>query len=266
MKREKSSAKKSLGQNFLSSEKILAEIVAAAALGKSDLVLEIGPGRGSLTKKLLSVAGEVVAVEKDNGLISFLKEKFREEIAEGKLTLISGDILDISVASLGLSNSDYSIVANIPYYITGELLRRFLSAGKKPQQMVLLVQKEVARRIVASDKKESVLSLSVKAYGNPKYVKTIPARCFKPTPKVDSALLTIKNISKYFFKDFSEQDFFKLIKAGFSHKRKKLIRNLEVLFKKEKLDKAFETCGLEERARAEDLGLGDWASLLKTLN
>ncbi|HEY4715075.1 MAG TPA: 16S rRNA (adenine(1518)-N(6)/adenine(1519)-N(6))-dimethyltransferase RsmA [Candidatus Paceibacterota bacterium] len=265
-------AKKALGQNFLKSQKALYDIVSAGEIADDDIILEIGPGKGALTEKLLEKAGQVIAIEKDAELIKFLKEKFTNEIKTGKLKLILGDILKISnfefLISKQIPNSKfkgYKLIANIPYYITGAIFKKFLQEEKmQPERMVLLVQKEVAKRIIAQDKKESILSISVKAYGQPVYIETVKKRYFSPAPKVDSAILLIKNISKKLFTDnqISEEKFFELVKAGFAHKRKVLSSNLKPRLGSE-APKWLEECEIKEKARAEDLGLKDWLCLAR---
>lgn len=247
--------KKSLGQNFLKSDKIAQEIVEAGEVGAEDVVLEVGPGRGILTAELLKKAKKVIAVEKDEQLVEFLKEKFKEEIKNRKLEIVSKDILKFNPSDCQLSAGGYKIIANIPYYITSYFLRTFLEGDNQPSVMVLMIQKEVAERIVAKDKKESLLSISVKAFGEPKIIRKVPAGFFSPAPKVDSAVLKIGNISKNFFKDIGEQNFFETVKKGFSQKRKMLTNNL-------KADKSvFTTCGIDEKARAEDVFLDQWKCL-----
>lgn len=263
-------AKKSLGQNFLNSSEILDKIIETASLQKEDIVLEVGPGKGSLTEKLLEKSGSVIAIEKDNRLIEFLQEKFAEELKSGKLTLIHNDILDIDIETLNLNN--YKIVANIPYYITGKLIRKFLSSDFQPSQMILMLQKEVAQRITSTDKtkkskkkpKESILSLSIKVYANPKYIKTIPAKYFSPQPKVDSAILLIDNISTKYFEKINEEKFFNLIHQAFSSKRKMLLNNISLIPKKE-LIKILEDLNISTKIRAEDLSLEDWRNLYNKL-
>jgi 16S rRNA (adenine1518-N6/adenine1519-N6)-dimethyltransferase len=252
-------AKKSLGQNFLKSTKALSDIVIAGAISLDDIILEIGPGKGALTEKLLEKAGKVVAIEKDPELISLLSEKFAKEIGNKKLEIIEHDILDFNFKA-----EKYKIIANIPYYITGAIIRKFLESDNQPERMVLLVQKEVAKRIVAQDKKESILSISVKAYGKPVYVDTVKKRYFSPEPKVDSAILLIENISKRLFSEnnISEKNFFELIKSGFAHKRKVLSSNLKSLLGG-RTPKCLETCEIKEKVRAEDLELKDWICLTK---
>ena len=253
--------KKSLGQNFLKSEKIAEEIAEAGEVCPDDIVLEVGPGKGILTEKLLEMAKKVIAVEKDEQLVEFLKEKFAREINSGKLEIISGDILQSQISNLKSKKFKYKLIANIPYYITSHLLRTFLESDTQPSLMVLMVQKEVAERIVAKGKLarrrggESLLSISVKAYGRPEIIRKVPAGYFSPAPKVDSAVIKISGISKKFFQDISEKKFFETVKKGFSQKRKMLINNL-----KAKKDD-FTACNIGEKARAENLSIEQWKCL-----
>lgn len=261
-------AKKSLGQNFLNSDGALDAIISAGKISKNDIVLEIGPGKGALTKRLLTAGASVIAVEKDDRLIPTLEELFAKEIKSKKLTLIHGDILDFDPLVYGLKKESYKLIANIPYYITGEITRKFLSGNFQPSLMVILVQKEVAERITTSIQgsskikqgKESILSISVKAYGEPKYVQTVKAGCFFPPPKVDSAILLIDKISKKNFKNKKEEEkFFEIVKTGFAHKRKTLSSNLKEIISKEKLSEL----SIDERERAENLSLNQWLEIAK---
>ena len=269
-------AKKSLGQNFLRSKSALQKIVEAADLKPEDVVLEVGPGEGILTEALLKSAGKVIAVEKDDRLIPLLQEKFASEISVGKFELIHADILDIELTTnnlqlttrqnffkKNLGGQAYKLIANIPYYITGQLLRKFLESDFQPSRMVLLLQKEVAKRIVASDNKESILSISVKAYGTPKYIDTVKAECFTPKPKVDSAILLVENISKSFFtsNNLDEKKFFEVLKKGFKSKRKILVGNLGIS-NDPNLEKIMSDCGITKNTRAEDITLEQWGRIL----
>ncbi|RJQ32910.1 16S rRNA (adenine(1518)-N(6)/adenine(1519)-N(6))-dimethyltransferase [Candidatus Parcubacteria bacterium] len=283
--------KKSLGQNFLKSSAIAREIVEAGEVGPDDIVLEVGPGRGILTEELLKKAQKVIAVEKDEELAEYLAVKFENN---PKLQIVKGDVLRFNPSSYKLQVTGYKIIANIPYYITSRFLRTFLEdqpEGSQPSLMVLMVQKEVAERIVGqmkpgvkqnfsrftlprsavgppatqdsslalragSDKnKESLLSISVKAYGRPEIIKRVPASFFSPPPKVDSAILKISGISKEFFEDIGEKSFFATLKKGFAQKRKMLINNLEMK------PEDFATCGIPPKSRAEDLSLENWKCL-----
>lgn len=255
-------AKKHLGQNFLKSGKALRDIILAAKISKEDTVVEIGPGKGALTEKVLESAGKVIAIEKDEDLIPLLEEKFKEEIKSKKLVLLKDDVLTFDISKLP---KKYKIVANIPFYITGAILEKFLESKYQPSVMALIVQKEVAERVVARDGKESILSMSVRVFGDPRFVGKIPARYFSPEPKVDSAILLIENI-KNTLKDKEKDAFFRLVKAGFSHKRKTLIKNLTGAgIKREVLEEKFKELGLDQNIRAEKLALSDWASLLRSV-
>lgn len=256
-------AKKSLGQHFLTSEKALAQIVEAGAISTTDTVVEIGPGTGVLTAYLTARAGMVIAIEKDRDLIPVLQEQYADEIEEGSFKLIEGDILSLD---LGILPQGYKLIANIPYYITGAIIERFLSANNQPERMVLLIQKEVADRIVARDKKESVLSIAVKAYGTPKIIAKVPAGAFNPPPKVDSAIIAIEGISKRFFSDINEQQFFALLKFIFGKKRGQLGGRLgEYIQDKERARTILTTLGIDVKIRAEDLSLSQWHDLAREL-
>lgn len=268
--------KKSLGQHFLKSAAYLQAIVDAADVQKGDLVLEIGPGEGALTKELLGRGAMVIAVEKDHRLIPFLQMQFDKEIYSKQFKLIEADALELDAESL-VGKKEFKLVANIPYYITGALLKKFLSEEERqPSTLVFLVQKEVAERIVFSNPdasgsgprpkrrgKESILSLSVKAYGEVKYVKTVPRGAFAPAPDVDSAILLVKGISKKNFRDEKEEKkFFQLVRAGFSQKRKKLKNNLAGVFGADALTR-MKAAGIPEGARAEDVTLEQWLTLMR---
>lgn len=255
-------AKKSLGQNFLNSPHAINDIIEAGAIEEGETVLEIGPGKGVLTEALFKAGAKVVAVEKDDRMIPLLEEKFKAQIEYGKLKIIHGDVLQLNVEEM--VNEKYKLIANIPYYITGEIMRKFFEATQQPERMVLMVQKEVADRIVARDSKESVLSISVKVYGEPKYIRTVKASAFIPAPNVDSAILLVQNISKTFFETnvIDEKKFFELLKAGFAHKRKYLAKNLEDVAPREKIEKAFAALLVDVKARAEDLNIESWKNLI----
>ena len=266
-------AKRSLGQHFLKSERALLVIVRAGSINPGDIILEIGPGMGALTEKLLATNCQVLAIEKDDKLYEFLKTKFEKYISLGKLKLIHGDALELNPQSYQLEPRSYKLISNIPYNITGAILKKFLGAKNQPKIMALLVQKEVAKRIIgrplggSASKwgKESILSISVKAYGAPKYIETVKAGSFAPAPKVDSAIIAIENISKKFFADFSENKFFRILRAGFKSKRKKLSSNLATIFAKAKILETFRKLDLDSNLRAEDVDLDTWKKLVANL-
>tara|TARA_B100000745_G_scaffold294549_1_gene237667 strand:+ start:27389 stop:28189 length:801 start_codon:yes stop_codon:yes gene_type:complete len=245
-------AKKSLGQHFLTSVDIARGVVEAGEVKEGDTVLEIGPGKGMLTKELLDTGATVVVIEKDTECIPYLVETFDKEIAAGKLKVIPGDVRDFD-DSLPFE-TPYKLVANIPYYITGEIIRTFLEREDRPTTISLLVQKEVADRIARSEK-ESLLSLSVKAFGTPKYVKTVKAGSFFPKPAVDSAILGIYDISGEFFKDLDEKVFFEVLHKAFGEKRKQIGKTLGDLISKEELP-------INPTTRPEDISLSDWKNIV----
>ena len=255
-------AKKSLGQNFLMHRQTGERIVLAAELPKGATVLEIGPGTGMLTRELLKEGRRVTAVEADGELVRGLSDTLASEIADGALTLVHADIRAFDAETIP---GDYHLVANIPYYITGEIIRQFLTSAHQPSSMTLLVQKEVAERI-ARAKKESLLSLSVKVYGTPRYCFTVPRGAFIPAPNVDSAVLRIGEISRALFSsDEEEARFFEVIRAGFAHKRKRLAKNLETHWPREVVTGAFDAAGLSKNIRSEDLSLDTWLMLARHL-
>ena len=255
--------KKSLGQHFLNSPQIITDIVLAGKVEREDTVLEIDPGEGTLTRALLATGAHVISVEKDDRLIPELQKTFSKEISAKQLDLIHADILDIGLPHI--TKECYKVVANIPYYITGQIIRMFLESDTQPSGMTLLVQKEVADRIIARNGKESLLSLSVKVFGDPKYIRAVGKGAFTPQPNVDSALISIENISKTRLRGVDEKNFFSVIHAGFAHKRKQLLPNLSSLFSKNKLIRNFKVCEIGLKARAEDLPLETWIKLCNTI-
>lgn len=256
------SPKKQFGQNFLTSIPARIAIVEAGNVVEGDTVLEIGPGKGFLTKGLLEKGAHVVALEKDRDLLPLLSEAFPSEVTSERLTLIEGDVLEFDPSGQKLIANGYKLIANIPYYITGAIISRFLSEVAQPSVMVILIQKEVAERIVARDKKESLLSLSVKVYGEPKIVYKVSAGSFFPAPKVDSAVLRVENISRANFKNtYHEEMFFKLIHAGFAHKRKIAISQIQEDFPEHNMRNVFDELSISQKVRAEDLTLSVWLEL-----
>lgn len=242
-----------LGQHLLNNPRVSEKVADAAGVKKGTLVLEVGPGKGALTHVLLARGARVIAVEKDPSMVAVLRETFAQEIHDSRLVIHEADARDfLGSRNQELETTPYVVAANIPYYITGELIRTFLTAPHQPTAVALLVQKEVADRIARS-KKESILSLSVKVYGAPKYVDTVKRGNFTPPPNVDSAILAITHISRDNFKTSSEDRFFQIVKAGFAQKRKTLAGNLT-----RALGHDF---GVPKNVRAEDVPLSTWLEL-----
>jgi len=261
---------RSKGQNFLVNEKIYDDIVAAAELEKDDTVIEIGPGLGFLTFKIAAKVKRLIAVELDDKLANYLQIGIDAQDGDN-VEIINGDILRFNLDSHLAPNSKYKIVANLPYNITSIFLRLFLSGKRPPETMVLMLQKEVAERIVAAPPEMSLLALSVQYYADAKIIREVKAGNFWPEPKVDSAVikLTIKNESKLDETSRLAEDklFFRLAKMGFSAKRKMLKNNIAGGLK---IDQKIILDILNKNKfnpllRAEDLTLEDWRKLFAAL-
>ncbi len=250
---------KSLGQNFLVEEKTYKDIVSAAEIEKGEIVLEIGPGLGTLTRFLLDAGARVTAVEKDRELAEYVARKFTNE---ERAIIKEGDILNYDIASLDLKKGEYKIVANIPYYITSHLLRIIFEQWPQPKKIVLLVQKEVADRITVKSKRWSLLAVSVAYFAQAKTIKRVPAGQFHPSPDVDSALIVF---TPHAITDSSEytKAFFDVARAGFSEKRKQLINNLSkgLHLAREEIFSLLGQCGIDPRRRAETLSIPEWRTI-----
>ena len=181
------SARKGLGQNFLIDRGVLDKIIAAAGIENTDTVVEVGPGLGVLTRALAEKAGKVVSVELDRNMVALLRETMA---GVPNVAIVERDILDTPPESL-VGESNYKVVANLPYYITSPVLRHFLESTHQPQSLVVMVQKEVARQIVARPPETSLLSVAIQFFGTPRIVSYVPAGAFYPPPKVASAILRI---------------------------------------------------------------------------
>jgi 16S rRNA (adenine1518-N6/adenine1519-N6)-dimethyltransferase len=259
LKRYDLRAHKGLGQNFLQDPIALEKIVAAAEVQPTDTVLEIGPGLGSLTRYVAVSVKEVVAVELDSNLLPPLKAVLSPY---QNVRLIQGDILKLSTKDL-ISEKDYIVVANIPYYITSAVIRHLLEHEPKPRRIVLTVQKEVAQRICAKPGDMSLLALSVQVYGQPRIAAHIPADAFFPAPKVASAVLLIDIYPTPLIKEEVLDTFFKLIKAGFSQKRKTLRNSLSSGLHISPTEAAnlLTSTNIDPQRRAETLSIQEWERL-----
>ncbi|MFH1048789.1 MAG: 16S rRNA (adenine(1518)-N(6)/adenine(1519)-N(6))-dimethyltransferase RsmA [Patescibacteria group bacterium] len=274
---------KFLGQNFLIDEKVLEKIIEAADLQEGDNVIEIGPGLGVLTQALLAKGANVQAIEKDKDLIPLLEENLREF---KNLKIINGDFLQVDFKKIKTfllgslaSKSDlearlpsnsgnvnsYKVVSNIPYYITSPVLRKILSAQIKPQEIVFLVQREVAERISAKPGQMSFISVFVQFYGAPSVAEIVRPESFWPAPKVESAILKIVLDKKPAQEGSELKDFWRLVKIGFSSRRKTLANNLAAGYhiKPDGARDLLKSLGFSDKTRAQELSVEDWLKLAK---
>lgn len=274
-------ARKSLGQHFLISRSVLDEILKSANLSKQDFVVEVGPGLGGLTLPLAQNAGAVLAIEKDPATIDVLKELARdfsniEVIAADVLALPKSFFAEKALAwkEMKMRHPDgvrtkpvYKVVANLPYYITSSVLRLFLENEERPSLMIVMVQKEVAEKIIAKPGEMSLLSVSIQLFGLPKIVKKVSPEAFFPKPKVDSAILAIRTYESWPWAIDDIKGFFKLVRCAFHAKRKQLGTNLRAALNlsREELQQAFDKTHVQWEERAEDLSMKDWEELFLAL-
>ncbi|MCA9355130.1 ribosomal RNA small subunit methyltransferase A [Candidatus Kaiserbacteria bacterium] len=261
---EKFEHKKSLGQHFLNSDYVPKKMCDASALQTGETVLEIGPGTGILTKEIIARGAKVIAIEADRRAISALEASFQTEIARGQLTIHHHDARSLDPAQFNLEKQGYKVISNIPYYLSGHLFRALLDTDCQPTDLVFLVQKEVAQRI-ARDRKESLLSLSIKVFGDPSYICTIKKSHFTPPPKIDSAIVAVRKIGRGNFDNLPSDFFFKLLNLGFCQKRKQLIGNLSAEFPRNILEKILTDLSLPLDTRAEDISVETWLELCSKL-
>ena len=256
-------AKKSLGQNFLVDENAFDKIIEAADLKPTDNIIEVGPGTGFLTERLIKQVKHVTAVELDRGMVDLLGERF-----EGvkNLEIIQADILNLRTQDTGLRTQQYKVVANIPYYITSPLLKHFLQSDHRPTSIVVLVQKEVAEKVVGKTGK-SLITIETQLFGRPEIVGIVPAKSFYPAPKVDSAILKIEVYKKPLISAAKFDDFLRLVKFGFSQKRKMLSNTLSagLHMKSSEMSEILKKADINPNLRAENLEICDWERLAKCL-
>lgn len=251
---------KKLAQHFLLEKKILEKIVLAAEIKENETVLEIGTGLGNLTLEIAKKAKKVITVEKDPKILNLAKE-FLKDLKN--VEFVCQDILDFPLEKYQFSK----VIGNLPYYIATAIIRKFLLAEKKPELMVFLVQKEVAKRIVAKPPKTNFLAIFVEFFAKSEIVMTVKRKYFFPMPKVDGAVIKIKPHEKQISKEVPFEIFFKTLKAGFSHPRKTLLNNLTFHFKKSKieLEKILLKIGINRKKRPENLSFPLWIKLAKEL-
>ena len=251
---------KSLGQHWLKDRDVLAHIADCAELTRDDTVLEIGPGLGTLTSELLKRSKKVVAVEFDEELARKLPAQFPGT----ELEVITSDILSFDLSTLP---AEYAVVANVPYYITSKIVQLLMTAQNKPRIAVLLVQKEVAERLAARPGRMSILAVSAQLFAEVSLGDEVPAKFFTPPPKVDSQVVILKTRSSPFLTDITESDFFRVVKAGFSSKRKKLRSSLSggLGIDKTETEALLRQADINPDSRAEALDLDAWVRLTRVI-
>jgi len=255
------SPKKALGQNFLFDEQILSQITTAAEIDQGDIVLEIGPGIGGLTKHLSTVSSKVITVEIDDRLLPILRDQLD---LYDNVEIVKADILELPLEDYVADG--YKVVANIPYYITGALLRHILSGECRPAMVVITIQRQVANRLTARPGQMSLLSTTAQYYGDIELLFGIKAGSFWPRPEVDSAVVRIRIHPDPLLTEAEEESFFRLVKLGYSQKRKQLQKNLRALgYPRSKLNEFLSEANIDGRRRAQSLSVEEWMELTRTL-
>jgi 16S rRNA (adenine1518-N6/adenine1519-N6)-dimethyltransferase len=254
--------KKALGQNFLVDPNYIRKITQAAEIHPNDTILEIGPGHGLLTRALAEKAHRVIAIELDQTLFRILEEKLSDL---KNIELIRADAMTFDYHRL---EGPLKVVANLPYHIATPLIFRLMEIRKKLTCMVLMLQKEVAQRIVAcpGSKSYGVLSVTLQYNTDPRILFTVPRTCFFPRPKVDSAVISLKVLSEPRWPVKDENWFLRVLRAGFSHRRKFLSNALlDGQFSLELIDQAFQKANIDPRRRAETLSPAEFCTLADCL-
>lgn len=268
--------KKSLGQNFLRDEEVLQKIISVSDLKSDDFVIEIGPGEGVLSSELIKKVGKLIMIEKDERLAEKLAKNFQFSILnfqsisnnsilnfKNKGIIIIGDILEINLPKILKENNfqKYKLIANIPYYITSPIIQLFLETTLPPTEMILMVQREVAQRICATPGQMSILAVSVQYRAKAEILFEVDRKSFYPVPEVDSAVIKISNIQKK--NKENSKKFFRVVKAGFSSKRKTLLNNLSssLHLEKEVIEKTLQKINIKPNQRAQELSINDWEKL-----
>ena len=253
-------AKKSLGQNFLVDSRVRTKIVDAANISPDDTIVEIGPGRGFLTKALAERAGRVVAVELDDGLVPRLRETFA---ASHNVEIVHGDARTIDIGSLVGAAREYKVVANLPYYAATPIVRRFLESSHKPRTLVVMVQREVGQEMTAPPGKMGILSVATQVYGKPHIVTSVPPKAFRPSPNVTSAVVRIDTYSEPAVAFDNAESFFTLVRAGFSARRKQLHNSLRngLDVEPDAVLRMLDRAGIPPSRRAQTLSIDEWGRL-----
>jgi 16S rRNA (adenine1518-N6/adenine1519-N6)-dimethyltransferase len=259
---------KRLGQVFLKDKEIVQKIIQTAEIEPKDQILEIGPGKGVLTKPLLQTGAKIFAIEKDPKMIDLLQEKFKDN---SQLILIQEDIRDFlkneDYTKYKIQDTKYKVIGNIPYYLTSHLLRILLENPIKPSLIVLMLQKEVAERIITKPPKMNLLSVCVQFYAKPEIISFVSRTVFRPKPKVDSAVIKLTPYPVIARNEVTKQSFFKVVKAGFRQPRKLLLNNIYngLKIEKNKIKEIFEQLNIPINARPQNLSVQNWIFLAQKL-
>lgn len=259
-------ANKNYGQNFLIDENALETIVETSNISKEDLIIEIGPGLGTLTSLLLENAGKVICIELDKKMIQILNDRFK---IYNNFELINDDVLKVNLHELIKNNSGYKnvkVVANLPYYITTPIIMKLLESKLEIKSITVMVQKEVAKRLTdepGTGKEIGAITYNIHYFSNPKYILDVNKECFLPSPKVDSAVIYLELLKEPKVKVLNEELFFKIIKSSFMQKRKTLLNSLTNanICPKEFLEKMLIDLNIDLKIRAEKLTLEDFANI-----
>ncbi len=264
-------AKKSLGQNFLINQGIIEKIIKAGEISSEDIVIEVGPGTGNLTRALVETGARVIAIEKDHRLIEDLEAEF----SAAQIEIVEADVLELKTETLignwELKNGNYKIVANLPYYITSHFIRTVFESASwrmaQPSLLVLMVQKEVAKRIMSKPPEMNLLALSVQYYAKPEIITQVSRGSFRPMPTVDSAVIRLTPRTEYYLTAEKEELFFSILKSAFGGKRKQLINTLPTIISKNKQGTAelLTQIGLSPQTRPETVDLVHWLILVNSL-
>lgn len=253
---------RALGQNFLVEPSVVERIVEAAAIRPSETVIEVGPGLGILTRELLKAAGRVVAIELDRDLAAHLRHVFRDQPA---LELIESDALKVDFGRLVAPNEAYSVVANLPYSSASAIIRFLLEQPNPPRRLTVMVQREVAERLVATPPNMSILSVATQFYASGEIAFHVPPGAFVPSPKVESSVVTLDSRPSLALPPDEREPFFALVNAGFRHKRKTLANSIadETREPKSLIAERLTAIGIDPLRRAQTLSLEDWVNLTR---
>lgn len=256
---------KDLGQSFLHDEGIVLKTVRSADLASADHVIEVGPGLGVLTRALAEQAGQVVAIELDRRLVEVLRETLAPF---PNIEIVEGNILHTDPTALLPPKVPYKVIANLPYYITSAAIRHLLEAARRPQLLVIMVQQEVAERIVSSPGEMSLLSASVQFYGQPRLIARVPRGAFYPSPQVDSAIIRIDVHEHPPVWGHNPARFFRVVRAGFSQRRKQLRNSLSagLRLSAQEITDVLRTCNLDEKRRPQTLSIEEWGRICDALD